>query len=138
MAADSATLIRNNLQITTQRRPAIISFIEPPENISRVAQKLCSLHGLFIHDIIRLNLLNSLMHVESKFVMKNRDRHCREKERSMFEELAEYDAVKPQTKRRNEKPSIPSGPSSLIALHALGSVKFTIPRHTVYTRVGTK
>ncbi len=100
MAADSATLIRNNLQITTQRRPAFISFIESRENISREAQKFCSRHGLlppeqlFIHDIIMLHLLNSLMHLESQFGMKNRDGHCREKERSMFEELAEYDAVK--------------------------------------------
>ncbi len=108
MAAGSASLVLNNLNFTVKRRPAFIRFIQPPENISREAQKFCSRHGLlpseqfFIHDVIMLKILSSLAHIESQLGIKNSDGPCREKERSMFQELAEYEAPKSRRKRRKE------------------------------------
>ncbi len=105
MAARSASLVHNNLRITVLRRPAIMSFIEPPEDISKEAKKFCSRHGLmpseqrFIHDIFVLNLLASLMGVESHLSMKNRAGCRQHKERSILDELAAYGAYKSQKKR---------------------------------------
>ncbi len=83
-----------------------MNFVVPPESISGEAKRFCSRHGLmpseqrFIHDIFVLNLLTCLMGVKSQLSMTNRAGCRRHKERSIIDELADYDAVRSGTKRK--------------------------------------